>query len=96
MTENLSRNDRPVAKERIERFAGIVNRSAIEAVSLHEFYWLVQHRLDESDLPKSYVTFGQNRQFIAQMWARYKQESSCLDAYVMRIIEAKINEPGSV
>ena len=96
MHEHLSRNDRPVAKERIERFAGIVNRSATEAVNLHEFHWLVQHRLGQSDLPKSYVTFGQQRKFIGHMWARYEQEGSCLDAYTMRIIEASINKPDSV
>jgi len=96
MPENLSRSGRPVAKERIELFTDIVNRSATEAVSLYEFYWLVTHRLTLSTLPDRYKQFGSERSFVAHLWQRYGREGYCLDAYGMRIIEQRINEPDSV
>ena len=87
---NGANTQRVVAKDRLETLAGILNQSANEAKSLHEFDWLVTDRV-EDQLPATYRK-AVTRQCVAEMWKSYQSLGYCCKAEELRKMEQLFEE----
>jgi hypothetical protein len=88
-----------IAKDRLQTLTDIFNRSGLEfcvypysRAEYYDFEAMIQSRLKSSGLPRIYEENAGTRQFISQMWFRYKKEGICLDSKYLRKIEQWISE----
>lgn len=83
----MKNEKRVVAKERLEMVAGILNQTANENQSMHDFVWMVEVRIEASSLPKSYHKPLLDKGFLVRMFERFKVLGFCVQSPELRVIE---------